>query len=104
MLLDIDFFKDINDPFGHETGDSVIKEFGKRFQSGIGSTDIAARLGGDEFVWLLTIESQEHLLETIRSNQKEIDRLWHIETSCPSDRAWASPAFPKQPLTTYRPF
>lgn len=81
VLLDIDFFKDINDRFGHEAGDGVIEEFGKRLQSGIGSTDIAARLGGDEFVLLLTIESQEHLLETIRSIQKEIDRPWHIENT-----------------------
>lgn len=52
MFLDIDFFKRINDSFGHGAGDAVLKEFGTRLQHQIRSTDIVARLAGDEFVVL----------------------------------------------------
>ncbi|RAZ79573.1 diguanylate cyclase domain-containing protein [Planococcus halotolerans] len=53
LLLDIDKFKGINDKWGHEIGDAVIREFGKRLTAGIYKEDLAARLGGDEFIILL---------------------------------------------------
>lgn len=50
MLLDLDGFKPINDQYGHEVGDKVLIEVGKRMQSALREIDFAARLGGDEFV------------------------------------------------------
>ncbi|GAA0316363.1 hypothetical protein GCM10008967_03670 [Bacillus carboniphilus] len=53
MMMDLDNFKWVNDELGHDIGDEVIKEFGRRVQQNIGENDVVARLGGDEFVVLL---------------------------------------------------
>jgi diguanylate cyclase (GGDEF)-like protein/PAS domain S-box-containing protein len=49
MFLDLDRFKEINDTFGHETGDELLKEVSKRLKANIRQSDAAARIGGDEF-------------------------------------------------------
>ncbi|MDZ4170273.1 MAG: sensor domain-containing diguanylate cyclase [Coriobacteriia bacterium] len=60
--LDLDKFKPINDAHGHETGDQVLIEVGRRIQSLIREQDLVARLGGDEFVVVLPrLQSREEL-------------------------------------------
>jgi len=50
LMLDIDHFKQINDTYGHASGDEVLEEFSKRISSNIRSIDLAARYGGEEFI------------------------------------------------------
>lgn len=50
VLLDIDYFKKINDSYGHQVGDSVLKEVSNIFQNNIRKTDILGRWGGEEFL------------------------------------------------------
>ena len=50
LLLDIDYFKAVNDSYGHDAGDSVLREFAARVRRNIRSIDLACRLGGEEFV------------------------------------------------------
>jgi two-component system cell cycle response regulator len=52
LMLDIDFFKQVNDTAGHEAGDAVLREFAARICSTIRTEDIAGRWGGEEFVVL----------------------------------------------------
>ena len=52
LLLDIDYFKKINDTFGHDKGDLVIKKISSLMQTHIRNTDICARWGGEEFLIL----------------------------------------------------
>jgi diguanylate cyclase (GGDEF)-like protein len=52
-LLDIDFFKRINDTYGHSTGDVVLREFARTVQSQIRETDSFGRYGGEEFLLML---------------------------------------------------
>ena len=52
--MDVDFFKKVNDTYGHATGDVVLKEFADRLRTTLRTTDVVARLSGDEFVVLLS--------------------------------------------------
>lgn len=53
LILDIDYFKKINDRFGHQTGDKVLIEFAKVVRNAIRNNDLFARIGGEEFAVLL---------------------------------------------------
>jgi len=53
MMLDIDYFKKINDTYGHLAGDFVLKEFVKIIKNKIRSSDILGRFGGEEFILIL---------------------------------------------------
>jgi len=75
LLLDIDEFKQINDTFGHETGDVVIHHLAKTLHDGIRSPDLVARIGGDEFAVLLVetdivkgFEVADRLRQTIKAS------------------------------------
>jgi len=53
IMLDIDFFKRINDTYGHRTGDIVLREFATLIKSHTRKSDVFARYGGEEFIMLL---------------------------------------------------
>ncbi|RBQ31552.1 hypothetical protein CRU92_07190 [Arcobacter sp. FW59] len=69
ILLDIDFFKKINDTYGHDKGDFVIKQISEIFKQHTRKTDICARWGGEEFLILASnsdIQSATKLAEILR--------------------------------------
>jgi len=53
LLIDLDFFKHVNDRFGHDAGDAVLVEIASRLKTEVRQADCVARLGGDEFAILL---------------------------------------------------
>ena len=53
LYMDIDFFKKVNDTYGHNVGDEVLKTFADRVKDSLRSFDLVARLGGEEFVAIL---------------------------------------------------
>ncbi|MGB0894477.1 MAG: EAL domain-containing protein [Parashewanella sp.] len=71
MLLDLDDFKKVNDSFGHNAGDDLLKQISIRIKEVISPEDTLARLGGDEFVLILSeqesidraAEIAEHVIE-----------------------------------------
>lgn len=70
LYIDIDHFKEINDQYGHSSGDLVLKELGRIFNSLARSQDIISRRGGEEFTMLLVdcrLEQAVAVAERIRS-------------------------------------
>lgn len=65
LLVDLDYFKDINDSYGHEFGDKVLVEVARRLQSAVREADVVARIGGDEFVVLLPNATQGAMEEVV---------------------------------------
>jgi diguanylate cyclase (GGDEF)-like protein len=63
VMFDIDHFKQLNDQFGHQTGDRVLKELGLLIQQNVREHDISARYGGEEFALILPETRLEHALE-----------------------------------------
>ncbi|MFC3913262.1 diguanylate cyclase [Pseudaeromonas sharmana] len=69
LMMDIDFFKRINDEWGHAAGDEVLRQLGSRLQTHLRQCDVLARIGGEEFVLLLLECRQEEACrraETLR--------------------------------------
>ncbi|QMV14847.1 sensor domain-containing diguanylate cyclase [Vibrio spartinae] len=64
-MIDIDNFKAINDHFGHDIGDEVIRYVGDQVHCHIRATDTIARYGGEEFVLYLTAERKSYLKKTL---------------------------------------
>ncbi len=74
LLLDIDFFKKINDSHGHRTGDRVLKEFATLIRKQLRVSDLLARYGGEEFVVLLVdtpLSLSIEIAERIRSELEQ---------------------------------
>jgi len=70
LMLDIDFFKKVNDTYGHDAGDEVIREFARRLGLNVRAIDMACRFGGEEFVVLMPGTGSEdavHIAERVRT-------------------------------------
>jgi diguanylate cyclase (GGDEF)-like protein len=68
VFVDLDGFKDVNDTYGHETGDKLIKIVAKDFQRWLPDGAVLARLGGDEFATLISAPHAERLAEGFAIN------------------------------------
>lgn len=87
ILLDIDHFKRINDTYGHNIGDSVLKRITQTLKENIRNIDIACRWGGEEFLLLLptaTLQSAISIANKIRENIHtiEIEPAGGVTISC----------------------
>ena len=85
IIADIDYFKNINDSFGHDCGDQVLKTISQNLQDAVQELGFASRWGGEEFLILLPeteIEDARILADKIRKiTEKEIMKYNGIEFS-----------------------
>jgi diguanylate cyclase len=72
-MIDIDWFKAINDNFGHQCGDMVIREIGARLLAGLRKYDYAGRYGGEEFFVVLSNTNEEQALGIAERFRKDME-------------------------------
>ncbi len=80
VMLDLDQFKKVNDEFGHQAGDAVLRDLGERFRRALRFGDNAGRIGGDEFAMILPNTEPDlvpALLDRIRNAEG-------VESACPA--------------------
>lgn len=80
LFVDLDRFKPINDNYGHEVGDDVLREVARRITHCTRADDIAFRLGGDEFLVLLPeIDNDANAGEVARHMANCVNRPYHVD-------------------------
>lgn len=79
LMMDLDRFKEINDTLGHDIGDLVLKEVGKRLPYVLRKSDTFARLGGDEFAVVLPSTDADHAKQTAVKLLKALEDPFIVE-------------------------
>ncbi|HWN18414.1 MAG TPA: diguanylate cyclase [Gemmatimonadales bacterium] len=77
LFLDLDRFKQVNDQFGHEAGNDILKAVAEEIRNAVRASDVAARYGGDEFVVILTrtdLDGAARVAEALRAGIEGIGR------------------------------
>jgi len=85
LYLDLNGFKSINDRFGHQAGDALLKAFGHRLENCLRPEDVLARLGGDEFAIVLpdtTVEDAKHIARRLVETAFEAYIIQGQEIEC----------------------
>ena len=75
LFLDLDNFKQVNDEFGHEAGNEVLRSAAREFAALIRSTDLAARYGGDEFVLVLVRTGLQGALVVAQKVRADVEAM-----------------------------
>jgi diguanylate cyclase (GGDEF)-like protein len=75
LMVDIDYFKKVNDTYGHDTGDKVLKTLAKILQESVRKSDIVIRYGGEEFLILLqNIKDEKDAFEVAEKIRKKLEQ------------------------------
>ncbi|MDD2266197.1 diguanylate cyclase [Sulfuricurvum sp.] len=81
MLIDVDYFKSVNDRYGHQTGDTVLRLLAHIFKTALRETDVIGRWGGEEFIVILSHTSSEqasivaeNLRQTVETYPFDLDQ------------------------------
>jgi two-component system cell cycle response regulator len=83
LIIDVDFFKSINDTFGHDIGDEVLREFARRISENIRGIDLACRYGGEEFVVVMP-ETDANLAWTVAERLRKSVEITPFRISAPA--------------------
>ena len=75
VIMDIDFFKKINDRFGHDAGDIVLKSFASSVKHNIRKGDYFGRIGGEEFLILFSNINSEKLVQKMEGIRTHVNQL-----------------------------
>ena len=75
LLLDIDFFKRINDTYGHAMGDEALRHIGRVLSESLRGADFAGRIGGEEFAVCMPATSLEHAVQVAERLRVQIEKI-----------------------------
>jgi diguanylate cyclase (GGDEF)-like protein len=73
LVLDIDHFKEVNDTYGHITGDVVLQQLATVLLKAVRGSDLVGRLGGEEFIFMLPNTPQDRAVEIAERLRKEVE-------------------------------
>lgn len=73
LMCDMDFFKQVNDTYGHDAGDSILKETATIFRNSVRKSDFVIRFGGEEFLILLVDTEPEYGYEVAEKIRKRVE-------------------------------
>jgi diguanylate cyclase (GGDEF)-like protein len=73
VIFDIDFFKKVNDTYGHDAGDKVLQIIAKLADENFRETDLVGRIGGEEFCIVFTNTNNENVLKIVERFRKEVE-------------------------------
>ena len=73
VIMDIDYFKAVNDTYGHDIGDEVLKEFASRISANVRGIDLACRYGGEEFVVVMPDTDVNYAMQVSERLRKSIE-------------------------------
>jgi two-component system cell cycle response regulator len=72
VLMDLDHFKSVNDSYGHDAGDTVLKKFGEVLRANTRLSDISGRIGGEEFLLVLTHADESSVVVVLDRIRKQL--------------------------------
>ena len=102
VIMDVDHFKEVNDIYGHITGDKVLHKFGEVLHEHFREGDIVGRIGGDEFVvYMRKTDSREVAVSRIESLIKKVEELSFTEMNGKNITISAGMAFAPEHGTGY---
>jgi two-component system cell cycle response regulator len=79
VLMDLDHFKNVNDTYGHEAGDTVLKKFGEILKVNTRASEMSGRIGGEEFLQVITFADEEGIrIVTGRIRQQIVEETFHF--------------------------
>ncbi|MFO7730017.1 MAG: diguanylate cyclase DgcA [Spirochaetia bacterium] len=82
IMADIDFFKHVNDTYGHQTGDEVIKSISSIIRDNLRTNDIGARFGGEEFIILLYNTGEQQAYEIAERLRLKVSQTNYEDVGC----------------------
>lgn len=91
VMMDIDWFKQVNDQYGHDAGDRVLASFAERIRSRIKRTDVFVRWGGEEFVLICRGCGREEAGRMAERLRREVERADLLSRGA-LPAAWALPS------------
>ncbi len=98
-IVDIDYFKNVNDTYGHQFGDTVIKRVADIIATVVGNSGIAGRFGGDEFLIVFyNIEDEESLREHLRRIKQSVSASFPdkgVDENTPLTLSFGTATYPK---------
>ncbi|MDR2695511.1 MAG: diguanylate cyclase [Deltaproteobacteria bacterium] len=74
LMLDLDLFKNVNDTYGHQTGDALLREFSRQMRVAFRHSDILGRIGGEEFSVLLLESSLHRAIEVAERLRQQVEK------------------------------
>ncbi len=81
LIFDIDFFKGVNDTYGHEAGDDVLREFSSRLKRSVRGIDLVSRYGGEEFVVVMPETDTAYAKKVAERLRRDVEREAFLTTA-----------------------